>query len=109
MSLNPRIQELERKEEMRESTHSNLQASINRLQLNNDELSSLLSTLCQKLGYLVDYKHKEKKHYKVFVNIDGKYYDVYDLIKQTEEYISAGKEDSASNARDAYGGYREDE
>jgi len=70
-----------------EILHSKLQKSIDRMQSNNDELSLLMQTLCQKLGDLIGYKHKEKSFYRILVHVKDKKYDAYDLIEQTEEYI----------------------
>ena len=72
---------------MKKNPYSKLQLSLDRMQLNNNELSILLQTLCQKLGDLIGYKHKKKRYYRVLVNANNKEYDVYDLIEQTEEYI----------------------
>ena len=77
------------KEEM---LHSKLQASIDRMQSNNDELSRLMQTLCQRLGDLIGYKHEEKGFYRVLVSVDNKEYDVYDLIEQVEDYVEKNDE-----------------
>ena len=71
--------------------HSKLQASIDRMQSNNDELAVLLQALCLRLGNLIGYKHKKKECYRVYVSIKEKEYDVYDLIEQTERYIEEKK------------------
>ena len=71
--------------------HSKLQVSIDRMQSNNDELSLILQTLCQRLGDLIGYKHEKKRYYRVVVNTGKKEYDVYDLIEQVEKYIEEKK------------------
>jgi len=76
---------------MKENLHKKLQASIDRMQGNNDELSLLLQTLCRKLGDLIGYKHRKKRYYRVLVSINGEEYDVYDLIKQTEKYFERNR------------------
>ena len=74
-----------------EVLHSKLQASIDRMQVNNDEVSLLLQTLCRRLGDLIGYKHEKKRYYRVVVNTGEKEYDVYDLIEQVERYIEEKK------------------
>ena len=74
-----------------EILHAKVQASLDRMQANYDELSLVLQKLCQRLGDLIGYEHKKKSSYRILVNANNREYDVDDLIEQAEEYLGASR------------------
>jgi len=75
------------RKETKQPLELKLQTSIDRMQANNDEITLLLQSICEKLGGIIGYKHKEKSYYRVLVSTGEKEYDLYDLIDQTEKHI----------------------
>lgn len=72
---------------MKDKVYDKLQKSIDNMQGTQDIMKDVVISLCDRLGRITGYKFKKKKEYRVYVNDNGKEYDIDGLIKLTDNYL----------------------
>lgn len=70
---------------MKKKVYDKLQKSIDNMQEAQDIMRDTVISLCDRLGKITGYKFEKKGKYNVYVNDNGKEYDIDGLIEWVDK------------------------